>query len=110
MDIYRLKDDTYYWNGSVTDGDSSGISDKWQFTVGALPDTCDCPASGNWAMDCSDTCDPLTANCDKQGNNISFYNAGNRYFDANITNVNYAFHDGSACFFHFTEGNSIVYS
>jgi len=55
-------------------------------------DTCDCPGSGDWEIDCSDNCD-ITENCDMQGNNIFIVTdfSGVVTFNANVTNYNERF-------------------
>ena len=57
--------------------DSAGISamNDTIFTVGA-GDTCSCPSSGDWAIDCSDNC-AITTDCNMDGNSVSVSGEGN---------------------------------
>lgn len=48
-------------------------------------DTCSCPASGDWHIDCSDNC-VITEDCDMQGNDIHTYGTGTLEVKAEIYN------------------------
>lgn len=77
LDLYRLRNDTYYWNASVTDG-VSNTSELWQFTVGEV------------IVDCNIDCavdDDITSNLDCENENLTFTNSGNIIINANITNI-----------------------
>jgi len=54
----------------------------------AAGDTCSCPASGNWDMDCGDGC-IVTDACDMMGNNVSMSGPGTVNIQAKIYNYTY---------------------
>lgn len=75
--IYRLKNGTYYWNVSVTDGDSSDWK-QWQFNISEV-DVGDC------IFDC--TTDTITSDIDCLGMDFIVNNAGTLEVGYDITNV-----------------------
>jgi len=48
-------------------------------------DTCSCPASGDWEIDCSDDCN-ITSSCDMMGNDIYINGSGNFLVNADVIN------------------------
>ena len=56
-------------------------------------DTCSCPSSGDWNVDCSDNCQ-ITVECDLKENNLNLEGSGNFTIDADILNIkNLTFRD-----------------
>ena len=63
-------DDGYF----VSDYNLEGYEPYLNITYSEA-DTCSCPASGNWYIDCSDNC-VIEDNCNMQGNDVHTYGTG----------------------------------
>jgi len=76
--------------------DSLGFSamNDTLFTV-VFPDTCSCPTTGDWAIDCADNC-AISTDCDMQGNSVSVSGIGDLTINAMIHNFDqFAVHDST---------------
>lgn len=69
---YSLNDKTY--NETQLNAVSYGVSDS-----------CSCPASGDWNIDCSDNC-VISSDCNMKTNDVHTYGSGNLYLKATISN------------------------
>lgn len=68
------------------------IASSWPYLYiiyEAGADTCSCPGSGDWVMDCADNCN-LATDCDLQGNDFRASGSGTFTLNADITNWNSA--------------------
>ncbi len=92
--ITNLSNGTYLVNMTNTDaGSNIGETPFMIFEIanntGVEPppvDSCSCPASGDWAIDCSDNC-VITSDCDMQGNDVSVSGTGTLDLFAMISNL-----------------------
>jgi len=67
------------------DGNTEEDTQTEAIDYGAAADTCDCPTSGNWLIQCSDNCDIQA--CDMQTNNVLLNGTGNILSLRNVTNA-----------------------
>jgi len=61
-----------------------GADIEFTYTLTTM-DTCSCPASGDWNIDCSDNC-VISEDCNMQGNDIHTYGSGTLEVNALIYN------------------------
>lgn len=76
----------------------NNISNFWNVTIiefvedeEPAEDSCDCPDSADWLIDCSDNC-IISENCDMQGNDIYTYGSGTVTVTAQIYNFGYLYY------------------
>lgn len=69
----------------VTDGIDTTIKENTTQVTVQSSDTCTCPSSGNWNIQCSDNCDIQA--CNMQTNNVLLNGTGNILSLRNITNA-----------------------
>ena len=56
------------------------------YNISVITDSCSCPSSGNWIVDCFDNCTINTV-CELSGNNLDINGNGTFTIEANIDNV-----------------------
>jgi len=79
-----------------SEGHATDASNNWNTTLNticrnmqvaeAVGDTCDCPASGDWTIDCTENCE-IDSACDVQGNDVIFTGSGNIWVSAEVSNI-----------------------
>jgi len=86
--VEGIADGEHKWNVLSYDNSSASAwaSSNYTFTVGAsgpVEDSCGCPSSGDWVVDCSDNCNNLTI-CDLGENNLILNGEGTFTIGADI--------------------------
>lgn len=83
--------ESYYWNCYVCDAadNCNFTASNYTFKVNtsySAGDTCSCPSSGDWSVQCSDNC-IITSECDLKQNGLYLDGTGTFTIEADIINI-----------------------
>lgn len=85
---------TYIIHASDTNNTNDDTGIRYLNVTAAPPvDSCSCPTSGNWLIDCSDNC-YINSYCDMQGNDVHITGAGQLTITKDVNNTRNVFIHG----------------